>query len=74
VTNRGEFITVQALCFSTGPPPCPTPYTTNPSTVLSGPQAVAALGPDLAPGSGVGPLGGLPGAPEGESPIPGLPS
>jgi phospholipid/cholesterol/gamma-HCH transport system substrate-binding protein len=75
VTNRGEFITVQALCFSTGPPPCPTPYTANPSTVLSGPQAVAALGPDLAPGSGVGPLGGLPGAPEGVLPeVPGAPS
>jgi len=67
VTNRGEFITVQALCFSTGPPPCPTPMTTNPSTVLSGPLAVAALGPDNQPGSGVGPLGGLPGLPEGES-------
>ena len=63
VTNRGEFITEQALCFSTGPPPCPTPTTasTDPSTVLSGPQAVAALGPDAQPGSGQGPLGGFPG-------------
>ncbi len=62
VTNRGEFITQQALCFSTGPPPCPTPMTTGPATVLSGPAAVVALGPDnIQPGSGVGPLGGLPG-------------
>lgn len=67
VTNRGEFITEQALCFSTGPPPCPTPTTssTDPSTVLSGPQAVAALGPNAMPGSHQGPLGGFPGAPEG---------
>jgi len=72
VTNRGEFITQQSLCFSTGPPPCPTPMTTDPtpSTVLSGPQAVAALGPDIAPGSNQGPLGGFPGAPPG-LPVPG---
>jgi phospholipid/cholesterol/gamma-HCH transport system substrate-binding protein len=70
VTNRGEFITEQVLCMSTGPPPCPTPTTTNPSTVLSGPQAVLALGPDnIAPGSDQGPLGGFPGAPPG-LPIP----
>jgi phospholipid/cholesterol/gamma-HCH transport system substrate-binding protein len=62
VTNRGEFITIQALCFSTGPPPCPTPTTADPSTVLAGPLAVAALGPEALPG-GTGPLGGLPGLP-----------
>lgn len=67
VTNRGEFITEQVLCFSTGPPPCPTPVTTNPNpgAVLSGPSAVAALGPQAMPGSGTGPLGGFPGFPEG---------
>jgi phospholipid/cholesterol/gamma-HCH transport system substrate-binding protein len=68
VTNRGEFITIQALCFSTGPPPCPTPTTVNPATILAGPQAVAALGPELLPGSGVGPLGGLP-VPAGALPL-----
>ena len=75
VTNRGEFITQQPLCFSTGPPPCPTPMTTdpNPSNVLSGPQAVAALGPDVAPGSNQGPFGGFPGAPPG-TPLPGADS
>ena len=69
VTNRGEFITVQALCFSTGPPPCPTPQTVNPSTVLTGPRAVSALGPEALPGSGVGPLGGFP---VPDSPLPGI--
>ncbi len=68
VTNRGEFITVQALCFSTGPPPCPTPTTANPATVLAGPSAVAALGPRALPGSGAGPLGGIP-VPAGELPV-----
>jgi phospholipid/cholesterol/gamma-HCH transport system substrate-binding protein len=68
VTNRGEFITIQALCFSTGPPPCPTPQTVNPTTVMAGPSAVAALGPEALLGSGAGPLGGLPGLPEGTPP------
>ena len=68
VTNRGEFITVQVLCFSTGPPPCAAPTTLNPATVLAGPSAVAALGPEALPGSGQGPLGGLPGLPPGTLP------
>ncbi len=68
MTNRGEFITVQVLCFSTGPPPCATPTTLNPATVLAGPSAVAALGPEALPGSDQGPLGGLPGLPPGTLP------
>ena len=73
VTNRGEFITEQALCFSTGPPPCPTPMTSSPQTALSGPAAVLALGPENQPGSGMGPAGGFPGAPPG-LPVPGADS
>lgn len=72
LTNRGEFITEQVVCLSTGPPPCGTPASLDPATVLTGPQAVAALGPNALPGSGQGPLGGLPGAPDGA--IPGVPS
>ena len=68
VTNRGEFITEQVVCMSTGPPPCATPNSLDPATVLSGPQAVAALGPEALPGSDVGPLGGLPGPPDGAIP------
>jgi hypothetical protein len=63
--------------MSTGPPPCATPQTVNPPAVLAGPQAVAALGPRALPGSDTGPLGGLPGAPEGTLPeglIPGADS
>lgn len=49
VTNRGEYIVIQALCFSTGPPPCPTPTDlpglTGPSTVAAGPSALSQLGP-----------------------------
>jgi phospholipid/cholesterol/gamma-HCH transport system substrate-binding protein len=68
VTNHGEFITEQVICFSTGPPPCATPTTLNPSTVLTGPMAVAALGPEGLPGGGHGPIGGLPGPPDGVIP------
>jgi phospholipid/cholesterol/gamma-HCH transport system substrate-binding protein len=71
VTNRGEFLTAQVLCFSTGPPPCAAPTTLNPVTILSGPQAVAALGPRALPGSGQGPLGGIPGVPDGALPVDG---
>ena len=71
VTNHGEFITEQVVCMSTGPPPCATPSgQIDPATVLTGPQAVAALGPNALPGSNQGPIGGFPGAPEGS--IPGL--
>lgn len=49
VTNRGEYIVIQALCFSTGPPPCPTPTDlpglSGPSTVAAGPDALSNLGP-----------------------------
>ena len=46
VTNRGEFIVVEPLCFSTGPPPCPTPTETpDPGDVQSGNAAVLAAGP-----------------------------
>ncbi len=49
VTNRGEYIVIQALCFAAGPPPCPTPTDlpglSGPTTVASGPDALANLGP-----------------------------
>lgn len=49
VTNRGEYIVIQALCFAAGPPPCPTPTDlpglSGPSTVAAGPDALANLGP-----------------------------
>jgi len=53
VTNKGTFIVVQALCFSTGPPPCPTPITPDepPQHVLANDQQVlAAMGPQELPG------------------------
>ena len=48
VTNRGEFIVIEALCFSTGPPPCPTPVGAEPTSgeqVRTGPDAISFLGP-----------------------------
>ena len=49
VTNRGEYIVIQALCFAAGPPPCPTPTDlpglSGPATVSAGPAALANLGP-----------------------------
>lgn len=49
VTNRGEYIVIQALCFSVGPPPCPTPTDlpglTGPGTVSTGPGTLANFSP-----------------------------
>ena len=69
VTNRGEFITVQVLCFSTGPPPCAAPTTLEPGHGAGGPAARSPpSGPTALPGSDQGPLGGLPGLPPGTLP------
>ena len=66
VTNRGEFIVVQALCFATGPPPCPTPTTLPGGQTMGGDAAFDFMNP-----AGPGGTSGLP-APGGS--LPGTPS